>query len=40
MDERDEQALLGAVFDIRRDVTIILRLLSEDEEEGSEEAGS
>jgi hypothetical protein len=40
LDERDEQALLGAVFDIRRDVGVILRWLSEDDEEGPEEADS
>jgi hypothetical protein len=32
MDERDEQALLTAVFEIRADVALIRTLLEEDED--------
>jgi hypothetical protein len=36
MDSRDEQVLFDALFDIRRDIRTILRLLGE-EENGEEE---
>jgi hypothetical protein len=41
VDDRDEQILFDAIFDIRRDIRLILRLLTEDdEEEGPQEEDS
>jgi hypothetical protein len=36
-DSRDLHAIFSALFDIRRDVTLILRLLTEDDEQEEED---
>jgi hypothetical protein len=37
VDERDEQVLFDAIFDIKRDVRRVLLLLLEEDDDGQEE---